>query len=251
MAAASASASSAGAISSGRKHAFDAGDGDFHAFLQTLSSQAEKETAMVAKRWTSFPPTIGLEGDGFELLRNHPGAPIQFRILWAASDPDLQATFKTSCPKGIWITVSMPRACPYEAPTFTASCEELRGPIPSAALCKAVSKVCNDRSLKICQDSTDADGGFSAKAWPVKSALGMLDKGIGTILSVLGSRLGGKRSAGAASSAPAPASASAPAPASASASASRASPAHVSRLPSLHGIDYRLLLLLADGEAVA
>lgn len=195
MAAASASASSTSASSAAKTHDFDAGDMELHLFLQTLSSLAEKETAMIARRWGDFPATVGLHGEGFELVRNDPGAPIQFRILWAASDPDLQPMFMTSCPKGIWISVSLPRACPYEAPTFSATCDELRGPIPPAALCKAVAKVCNDRAIKVCEDAIDADGSVKPKAWPVKSAFGMLDKGIGTILSVLGSRLGGKTAA--------------------------------------------------------
>jgi len=220
-------AASASASAATGSHRFEPAEGQsFHEFLKGFASPAEKEVAMVAKRWGAAMETEGLPGTKFELLDDgHDG--IRFRILWAVSAPDHRESFLRVCPVGVWLTIQVAADSPSTAPKFEAAMDAVGVPIPRPALCKAVAKVCNDRAYKVCADAMMGAPSASGP-WPVRTALATLDKGMGTILAVLGSRMGG--AAAAASPRVAPSAAAAPEGGAAAASGPPAAPGAVEEL---------------------
>lgn len=183
MAAAAAGASSATAPSR-----FECPEGaGFREFLARFDTPAEKDVAMTAHRWGSAIETRGLPGQGFSLIED--ANPIRFRVLWAASAPELRDEFLSICPAGVSLVVTVPLESPMQTPTFAAELPVSRGAIPAPVLCRAMSKLCDRAAYAVCANALEGCGGPRGVG-PVRAALASLDRGMGGILAAL-ARKGG------------------------------------------------------------
>lgn len=189
MAAAAAGASSATALSR-----FECPEGTgFREFLAGFETPAEKDVAMTAHRWGSAIETRGLPGRGFSLIED--SNPIRFRMLWAASAPELREEFLTICPAGVCLVVTVPLESPMQTPTFAAELPVSRSPVPASVLCRAMAKLCDRAAYTVCANALEG-GGALRGVGPVRAALASLDRGMGGILAAI-ARKGGAGSGGA------------------------------------------------------
>jgi len=183
MAAAAAGASAAAAPSR-----FECPEGTgFREFLAGFKTPAEKDVATIAHRWGSAIETRGLPERGFSLIDD--SNPIRFRVLWAASAPELREEFLTICPAGVSLVVSVPLESPLQAPTFAAELPVSRGPVPASVLCRAMAKLCDRAAYTVCANALEG-GGTMRGVGPVRAALASLDRGMGGILAAI-ARKGG------------------------------------------------------------